>query len=142
MIRSGWRHADGASDLAERQIRQSILFQDPPRRFNQGIAQIAVMTLVSVSLSDGQYAALCDFVYNVGATNLQKSELLRAVNAKQFDRVPTQMLRWVNAGGRPIAGLKTRRNREIDLFFDGLPMPRDVPPAGEDVSPIDIRTGR
>lgn len=109
---------------------------------DMGGAQIAVMTMVSVALTDGQYAALCDFVYNVGPSNLQKSELLRAVNAKQFDRVPSQLLRWVNAGGRTIEGLKTRRTREIELFFDGLPIPREAPPAGEDLSPIDIRTGR
>ena len=43
MIRSGWRNPYSAGDLAERQIRQSILFQDPPRGPNQGVAQIAVM---------------------------------------------------------------------------------------------------
>ncbi len=105
-------------------------------------AQVAVMTMVNFALTDGQYAALCDFVYNVGPSNLQKSELLRAVNAKQFERVPAQFLRWVNAGGRTLEGLRMRRHREIELFFDGLPMPREAPPVGEDLSLIDIRTGR
>jgi hypothetical protein len=47
------------------------------------------------------------------------------------------------AGGKELAGLKARREREIDLFFDGLPKPK-APPltrGGEDLSPIDIRKG-
>jgi GH24 family phage-related lysozyme (muramidase) len=40
-------------------------------------AQRAVMTLVKTRLTDGQYAALCDFTYNVGSENLKKSTLPR-----------------------------------------------------------------
>jgi GH24 family phage-related lysozyme (muramidase) len=105
------------------------------------IAQIAVMTNVTTSLTDGQYAALCDFVYNVGTANFQKSELLRAVNMEEFHRVPTQLRRWIMAGGRVIEGLKNRRSREIALFFEGMPTPRTAPSAGEDVSLLDIRKG-
>ena len=104
-------------------------------------AQVAVMTLVRQDLSDGQYAALCDFVYNVGPSNFRSSTLLRVVNAGQFDQAPFQFRRWTRAGGREIKGLKNRRESEIRLFFDGLPTPRDVPPAGVDLSPVDIRNG-
>jgi len=77
----------------------------------------------------------------VGATNFRKSRLLIVVNAGQHDQVANQMLRWVLAGGREIPGLYNRRLREIDLYYDGVLTPKAAPSAGEDLSPIDIRTG-
>jgi len=105
-------------------------------------AQRTVQVSVQVTLSDAKFAALCDFVYNVGPQQFKNSALLRVVNAGKFDQVPLQLRRWVRAGGREILGLKNRREREIALFFDGEPAPRGAPPAGEDLSPLDIRTGR
>jgi GH24 family phage-related lysozyme (muramidase) len=104
-------------------------------------AQIAVMLAVTIKLTDTQYAALCDFVFNVGATNFRKSRLLVVVNAGQHDQVGNQLRRWVLAGGREIPGLYNRRLREIDLYYDGVLTPKAAPPTGEDMSPIDIRTG-
>lgn len=104
-------------------------------------AEVAVMTLVDVQLTDGQYAALCDFVFNAGSGNFQSSTLRKVVNARQFDDVPTQFRRWVKAGGKEWPGLKTRREKEVELFFVGMAIPRAVPREGEDLSPIDIQTG-
>ena len=104
-------------------------------------ARLSVMTLVKVDLTDGQYAALCDFTFNVGGGNLKTSKLLQAVIAGELDRVPSQFRRWALAGGKEWPGLKKRREREIDLFFDGLPRPKAAPPLGEDLSPVDIRVG-
>ena len=78
-------------------------------------SQIAVMEMVNIDLTDGQYAALCDFAFNVGTSNLRKSALLKVVNGKQLDSVPSQFRRWVMAGGKEIQGLKTRRAKEIEL---------------------------
>ena len=52
---------------------------------DMGRAERAVMTAVDVDLTDGQYAALCDFVYNVGGGNFKRSTLLKVVNAGEFD---------------------------------------------------------
>lgn len=105
-------------------------------------AQRTVMTAVTTEMTDAQYAALCDFVFNVGATNFKKSTLLLVVNDREFDRVPTQLMRWILAGGKEVPGLVNRRERQIKLFFDGAPVPRAAPAASEDVSLLDIRTGR
>lgn len=104
-------------------------------------AQLTVMTAVSATITDGQFAALTDFVFNVGGANFRKSTLLQVVNAMQHDRVPAQFRRWVLAGGKPWPGLRTRREREIELYFDGIPQPRAVPRAGEAISPLDIQAG-
>ena len=103
--------------------------------------QWGVMSKVKVQLTDGQYAALCDFAFNVGLTNFGSSTLLKVVNQQQFDQVPFQFRRWTWAGGKERRGLKLRREMEINLFFDGILKPRGAPAAGEDLSPIDIRTG-
>jgi len=106
---------------------------------DMGKAQTAVMTSVDVDLTDGQYAALCDFVYNVGSGNFRRSTLRKVLKAGQFDQVPYQLLRWVKAGGRELPGLKVRREQEIALFFDGLPMARALPPG--ELELIDVRLG-
>jgi GH24 family phage-related lysozyme (muramidase) len=105
-------------------------------------SQYAVMVSVKVRLTDGQFAALTDFVFNIGSANFRKSTLLEVVNANQRERVPVQLRRWVLAKGKPLAALKTRREREIELFFDGIPKVRAVPRPGEDLSPIDIEKGQ
>lgn len=110
-------------------------------RKDMAIAERAVSRYVSVDMTDGQYASLCDFVYNVGSGNFRSSTLLKVVNAGNQDEVPTQLRRWVRAGGRVLEGLKTRREREIELYFDGLPIPRAVLGAGQEPEIIDIRLG-
>ncbi|MFM0471096.1 lysozyme [Paraburkholderia strydomiana] len=107
-------------------------------------AKYTVMTAVNphIKLTDGQFAALTDFIFNVGGQNFQRSGLLQAVNDGNFEHVPAQFRRWVLAGGKRWPGLVKRREEEITLFFDGLPTPKELPPLpGENLSPIDIRKG-
>ena len=104
-------------------------------------AERAVLTAVKLPLTDGQYAALCDFVYNVGGGNFRRSTLLKVINKDEFERVPFQLRRWVKAGGRELAGLKKRREREIELFFEDIGIPRAAPAPDEDLTPVDIRQG-
>jgi lysozyme len=110
-------------------------------RADMSAVRRAVSALVDVDLTDGQYGALCDFVYNVGAKNFSKSTLLKAINDEDEDRIPTQFRRWILANGKELSALKVRREREVALFFDGKPVPKGLPPEGEDTSRIDIRKG-
>jgi lysozyme len=104
-------------------------------------AQYTVMKSVGVTLSDGQFAALSDFVFNVGSLNFRASTLLQVVNARQNDRIAGQFRRWVFAKGKPWPGLEERREAEINLFFDGQPQRKAVPRPEEELTPIDIETG-
>lgn len=104
-------------------------------------AKYSVMNSVSVDLTKGQYAALVDFVFNVGSGNFKKSTLLKEVNAEKHDKVPFQFRRWVRAGGEVWQGLVTRREREIDLYLEDTAIPRLLPQAGEELPEIDIRVG-
>jgi len=103
-------------------------------------ARSTVSAAVTQVLSDGQFAALCDFVFNIGSTNFRNSTLLSVVNAARDGDVPAQFRRWVLAGGKVQSGLQTRREREIDLYFEG----RARPPVFESAEPlalIDVRVG-
>lgn len=104
-------------------------------------SQYTVMTSIKVPLTDGQFAALTDFVFNVGSAKFRESTLLKVVNAKQQGQVPGQFRRWVLAGGKQWDALVKRREREINLFFDGLPKTRGTPLPSEDLSPVDINKG-
>jgi len=110
-------------------------------RLDMAKAERGVMTLVDSDLTDGQYGALCDFVFNVGVGNFRNSTLRRRVNAGDIERVPFEFRRWVYAGGRKLSGLAKRREKEITLFFEEIGVPRAIPPADVDLSPIDIRSG-
>jgi len=63
-------------------------------------ARITINDAVTVALLDGQYAALCDFVFNVGSSNFRTSTLLKVVNSNALDQIPGQFRRWILAGGR------------------------------------------
>lgn len=77
-----------------------------------------VNRLVKVPLNQNQYDALVSFTYNLGGTNLGKSTLLRKVNANPCDpTIRTEFEKWVNAGGKRLAGLVRRRKAEADLYF-------------------------
>lgn len=79
----------------------------------------AVEQLVKVPLSDGQFAALVSFAFNVGEGALQKSTLLKKLNAGNYDAVPGELAKWVNAGGKKVQGLVNRRAAEAGLWARG-----------------------
>ena len=75
-----------------------------------------VNKLVTVSLTQGQFDALVDFAYNAGVGALQKSTLLKKVNAGKFDEVPAEFMKWTKGGGKELPGLVRRRRAEVKLW--------------------------
>jgi len=79
-------------------------------------AERAVLRLVSVPLTDGQFDALVSFTFNLGSGAFQRSSLRRKVNRQAHAEVPEQLMRWVWAGGRKLNGLRKRRSAESILY--------------------------
>jgi lysozyme len=79
-------------------------------------AEQAVLRMVKVSLSQGQFDALVDFCFNLGAGRLASSTLLKCLNAGRFDDAAEQLLLWDHASGHEIASLKARREAEAELW--------------------------
>ena len=80
------------------------------------IAERAVLRLISVPVTDGQFDALVSFTYNLGGGALQRSTLRRKINREEHADVPEQFMRWVWAGGRKLKGLVRRRKAEIIVY--------------------------
>ncbi len=79
-------------------------------------AEHAMLRLISVPLTDGQFDALVSFTFNLGAGALQRSTLRRKVNREDHEDAAAEFLRWVWAGGRKLNGLIRRRQAEAALY--------------------------
>jgi lysozyme len=67
-------------------------------RRDAGAAGCAVLWLIRVPLTDGQFDAVASFTYNLGPAALQRSTFRRKVNREEHGAVPAEIRRWV--GGR------------------------------------------
>lgn len=80
----------------------------------------AVDRLVKVHLTEPQRGALASFVFNLGASNLRSSTLLKLLNRGDFEGAANQFGVWIKAtvGGKKktLAGLVARRAAEEALF--------------------------
>ncbi len=83
------------------------------------IAERAVRLFVQVPLTQGQFDALVDFVYNLGSSRLRHSTLLVDLNAGRYDAAAQQLLLWDHAGEKELPALKTRREAEYHLWIGG-----------------------
>jgi lysozyme len=73
---------------------------------------------VGASVTQGMFDALVSFSYNLGLGNLDKSTLLKKVNANPLDAtIRTEFMKWVNKGSSFEKGLTRRRKAEADLYF-------------------------
>jgi GH24 family phage-related lysozyme (muramidase) len=79
-------------------------------------AEHAVLRLITVPLSDGQFDALASFTFNLGAGALQRSTLRHKINRGEHDAAPAEFMKWVWAGGRKLKGLVQRRAAEAAQY--------------------------
>ena len=84
-----------------------------------GVAR-AIRRHVSVPLNQPQFDALCSFGFNCGTGAIATSTLTRRLNAGEFAAVPSELNRWVKAGGQTLPGLVRRRKAEGRLFARGV----------------------
>lgn len=78
----------------------------------------AVDSFCRDDISQSQFDALCSFAYNVGNGNLQKSTLIKKVNANPSDpSIRLEFMKWNKAAGKVLPGLTKRRKAESDLYF-------------------------
>ena len=79
-------------------------------------AEQTVERMVKATLTQGQFDALVDFVFNMGSGRLYASTLLTDLNANRFEEAASQLLLWDHAGAQENVGLKARRLAEFELF--------------------------
>jgi lysozyme len=78
----------------------------------------AVDSFCRDDISQSQFDALVSFAYNLGTGALQKSTLIKKVNANPKEvTIADEFLKWNKAGGRVLVGLTRRRQAEANLYF-------------------------
>jgi len=92
--------------------------------------EAAVDQHVTSPINQQQYDALCSFTYNVGATALKRSTLVRLLNAGDYEGAAAQFKRWNKAGGKTLRGLTRRREAERALFVSKTDAPTPAPTRG------------
>lgn len=74
---------------------------------------------LKLNLTQGQFDALTDFVYNLGSGSLAGSTLLAKIRAKApAEEIQAQFRRWVYAGKKKLAGLVKRREWEAKKWAE------------------------
>lgn len=93
--------------------RAKQLFVSIGNRFSSGVRK-----RVKADVNQNQFDALVSITYNIGFGNLDKSTLLKKVNANPFDdTIKAEFMKWNKAGGKVLKGLTTRRQKEANLYF-------------------------
>lgn len=107
----GWGHYFPAGTA----YPQTITVAQAQAYFDDDIANAeqTINSNVTVLLSQTQFDALADFVFNVGANAFEKSTLLRMLNNGNYRGASQQFLAWTKSGGG------ARRQAEANMFNSG-----------------------
>ena len=71
---------------------------------------------VKTTLTQSEFDAVCDFVFNVGVGNFAGSTMLKLLNKGDYAGAAGEFDRWDIAGGNVVAGLLRRREAEREEF--------------------------
>jgi lysozyme len=93
---------------------EELLMQDTQK------AAAAVNAKVTGDITQEEFDALVDFVFNVGAGNFAASTLLKKVNAGDIHGAAAEFEKWDMAAGKHMAGLLRRRHAEAEEFLSRL----------------------
>ena len=108
----GWGSTQGVTmDMEISQQRADALLLEDVAIFEEEVNKA-----VKVPLEQNQFDALVAWTFNLGGSNLRSSTMLKVLNEKKYEEVPSQMKRWNKANGEVLAGLVRRREAESLLF--------------------------
>lgn len=108
--------------------------------------EAAITKMVTVDMSQHQFTALVSLSYNVGASAVARSTILRKFNAGDAVGAANAFTLFSKAGGGIVPGLVRRRAAEAALFLDPdgediLPMPQAVTASSPPVTATTAATG-
>lgn len=77
---------------------------------------VACVNKNALPCTQGQFDALVDFVFNLGADQFLHSTLLRKHKAGDYTGAAREFGRWVHDNGKTLPGLVTRRESERKMY--------------------------
>lgn len=105
-------------------VRPGMVITEPEAtallRRDMAVAEHTVNIGVRVPLTQNQFDALADFVFNAGTGSFLHSTLRELVNEGKFIEAAAQFSSWVHADGKIEPGLVRRRQAEAELFVNGF----------------------
>lgn len=111
---AGWGHIEGVTSKTRVTRVKALEWLKEDMVEAQRKLYAALKADVIDCLTEHQWAALLSFAFNVGFKSTWG--IAKRLNAKAWDQVPGEMLRFVNAGGKKVQGLVNRRTDEIKLW--------------------------
>ena len=79
----------------------------------------AINRLVNIQLTQNEFDALVDFVYNLGAGSFASSTMLKLLNQGELGLAANEFSKWDHCGGQVVQGLLNRRIAEQQEFSNG-----------------------
>ena len=77
-----------------------------------------ILNGMGINYTQNQFDALTSWIFNLGEGNFKKSTMYKNIVARKSDiEITDQMVKWHNAGGKPLTGLKRRRSVEANMFL-------------------------
>lgn len=109
----GYGHTKGVREGMHCSLAQANVWLE----YDAAEAAEAVNRLVTADLTQHQFDALTDFVFNLGSSALEASTLLRKLNAGDYEGAADEFPRWVYDNHVKLPGLVKRREAERALFL-------------------------
>jgi lysozyme len=78
----------------------------------------ALLNGMGINYTQNQFDALVSWIFNLGQGDFKSSTMYKYIVARKSDlEITDQMVKWHNAGGKPLLGLKKRRCDEANMFL-------------------------
>ena len=109
----GWGHTKGVK------IGQHITLAEAEDLLVEDIAPIErLLNGLKINFRQEQFDALVSWIFNLGEGKFKGSTMYRRILEDARDEeITDQMVKWINASGRPLPGLMKRRVVEANLFI-------------------------
>ena len=113
----GWGHHIATGE----NISSPISYQQASLLFQQDVATVesTLNSTITVPVTQDQFDALADFVFNIGSGAWQRSTLLNELNSGNYAGAAQQFARWNQAQGKVNQSLVNRRAAEQQRFSSG-----------------------
>lgn len=111
----GYGHTLGVHAGMSITLTQAAQFLDEDLQ----VAEHAVNALVNVYLTQGEFDALVDFVFQFGDLRFKCSTMLNFINQSDFENAALEFDKWDHAGGQVVASILRRRQEDTQIF-DGV----------------------
>ena len=112
----GYGHLEGVFEGQKiSKDEADFLLQEDLKTFEQGLCKM--LNAEELNVTQNQFDALISFAFNLGLSALAGSTLWRLFTHGDIQGAADEFPKWIYAGGKPLEGLKRRRQAERELFL-------------------------